>query len=443
MMATGRSEPRSAQRSLTLRSFAQVPLAGPSVGTPVTKTKFSTAAKAWAAYDFAYSIFIFLFGVRYFPAWIVDDLHHPDWYIGVTQGSVVIVVLALMPLAGVIADMTGRRKALLAIFTIAACIACAGVSFTHSTSIIAVLALAGIATGFSQLAFAQFDPLLADVSDVYSRGRVSGLAVSLGFAGVISGLGVTAAVVAIAGHQAAFAAIAAQYAIFALPALFYISDRDRPRQRSLREVLGSLRSRGVRPHLPSEVVRFLIGRFLYSDAIVTMGAFLAVYMSRVGGFTETDKDIVIGIGVVSAALAAALTGPLVDRWGPRFPLLAVLPIFVAALLLIAVTGDAWAVWAAAPIAGGTLGVVWTADRVFMLRLTDIDNRGEAFGYFNLANRTASAFGPLVIWSATIWLLHNKTHTLSALGASRVAVTALGATVTVGWFCIRPLVDGAR
>ena len=112
------------------------------------------------------------------------------------------------------------------------------------------------------------------------------------------------------------------------------------------------------------------------------------------------------------------------------------------IILTGVAGWPWTVWVAAPVAGLALGVVWTADRVFMLRLTPPEVRGQFFGFFNLSSRVASALGPLLIWSGTVWLLHQYTGLLSALDASRVAIVGLGIAAFLGWLVIRPLPDAA-
>ena len=118
----------------------------------------------------------------------------------------------------------------------------------------------------------------------------------------------------------------------------------------------------------------------------------------------------------------------------------VLPVFSGCLLLAAIVGEPWTIWALSPIAGASLGVIWTADRVFMLVLTPVELRGQFFGFFNLANRVASAFAPLVIWSGSIWLLHDRTDWLGELGASRVAVAGLALTAFGGWLVLRQLSD---
>jgi UMF1 family MFS transporter len=406
-------------------------------------------ALAWALYDFAYSLFSFLLVVRFLPAWIIDDLDRPDWYIGLTQFAVVLFVLVAMPLAGALADQLGRRRPLLATFTLVAAAASAALGVLPvDGSVLPVLAVAAVAVAFGQLAFAQYDPLLADVAPERRRGLVSGLAVALGFAGIVVGLGVVAELVVGEGSkQRAFAPAGLLYVLFALPALVLIRERGRVQGQVpsgvVRRAFGQFARSPQELRRYRSVFRFVAGRFLYSDAIATLSAFLTVYMTRLGGFSEREKNVAIAVAVLAAAAGAVMAGRLVERFGPKRPLLAVLPAFAASALLSALVGQPWTIWLATPVAGVALGVVWTADRVFMLRLTPEELRGQFFGFFNLASRVASAFGPLVIWSGTVWLLYEQTSWLSALGASRVAVAGLAATALLGWAVIRPLSDERR
>jgi UMF1 family MFS transporter len=400
------------------------------------------APLAWGFYDFAYSIFSFLLLVRFFPTWVINDLDRPDWYVSVTQFAVVLFVLVAMPLAGALADQLGRRRPFLVVFTLGAAGACALLGVLPVGHVLPVLVVAGIASAFGQLAFAQYDPLLADVAPEGARGRVSGLAVTLGFVGVIFSLAVVAELVVGDGSkQRAFAPAGLLYVVFALPALLLIRERAQPHRsralvtrRALAQVADTLRE--VRRH--RRVFQFLAARFLYSDAIATLSAFLTVYMTRLGGFSETEKNLVMGTAVLAAAGGAFAAGRLVERVGPKRPLLVVLPTFAVCIVFTALVGQGWTVWLASPIAGLGLGCVWTADRVFMLRLTPPELRGQFFGFFNLSSRVASALGPLVIWSGTVWVLHQKTHWLSALGASRVALAGLAGAALLGWLVIRPV-----
>ena len=402
-------------------------------------------AVAWAVYDLAYSLFTFVIVIRFLPTWIIDDLGRPDWYVSVTQVCVVAFVLVVMPFAGALADQLGRRKPFLLVFTLIACATGALLTFVPADdTVIWALVVAAVTVAFAQLAFAQYDPLLAEVAPPERHGRVSGLAVALGFAGIILGLALIAELIVGEGDkQRAFAPAAAFYIVFSIPAFLLIRERRHPSavhghvgpppiRRAFRQVGQSVRQIRRFPL----VFRFLAGRLFYSEAIVTLSAFIAVYMTRLGGFSEREKNIVIGISVLAAAVGAIVGGRYVERHGPRLPLVIVIPMFAAGVLLSAAVGEGWTVWVVSPIAGVALGVVWTADRVFMLRLTPVELRGQFFGFFNLANRVASALGPLIIWSGTVWVLHDQTKWLSQLGASRAALAGLGAAALVGWALVR-------
>ena len=273
---------------------------------------------------------------------------------------------------------------------------------------------------------------------------------ALGFVGIVFAIAVVAqGIVGDGSKQRAFAPAALVYAVFAVPAFIWVRERHMERARpasrralasaataQLRRTAGELRAH-------RDAFQFLVGRFLYSDAIATLSAFLTVYMTRLGGFSESEKNAVLGVSVGTAAVAALVTGRVLTRSGPRAVLVAVLPTVCAMTLLSAAVGEPWTVWLAAPVLGGALGCIWTADRVFMLRLTPHDIRGEFFGFFNLSSRVASAIGPLLIWSGTVWLLHQHTDWLSLLGASRVAVALLALAALAGWVVIRPLSDEYR
>ena len=410
------------------------------------------APLSWAFWDFAYSIFSFLLVVRYFGTWVIDDLGRPDWYVAMTQFVVVLFLVVAMPLSGALADQLGRRKPFLIAFTLVAATSCALLEVIPADgNVLPLLFAAGIAVAFGQLALAQYDPLLADVAPRGRRGRVSGIAVALGFVGIFFALAVVAeGIVGDGSKQRAFAPAAAFFVLFALPAFFWIRERRHEPSTATRHegwLIGHAFRQVMRTaqqvRANRDAFQFLIGRFFYSDAIATLSAFLAVYMTRLGGFSETEKNVVIAVSVVGAAIAALTTGRVLGNVGPRAVLLAVPPVFSLLTLLSAAVGEPWTIWLAAPGMGAALGCVWTADRVFMIRLTPLELRGQMFGFFNLASRVASAFGPLVIWSATIWLLHSHTDWLSLLGATRVALVGLALAAFVGWLVIRPLSDAYR
>ena len=75
-------------------------------------------AATWALYDFGYSLFAYVVFARDLSDWLISDLGHPDWIYTSGQAVAALSLLLLMPLAGVAADVLGRHRPLLALFTI-------------------------------------------------------------------------------------------------------------------------------------------------------------------------------------------------------------------------------------------------------------------------------------------------------------------------------------
>lgn len=414
--------------------------------------RMGVPAVAWALYDAAYSLFAFVVFARYLSDWVIEDLGLPDHYYSNTQFITALVLVVVMPMAGVLADRMGRHLPLLALFTVVSATAAVGMGLAHASAslagILPVLVLGGVCAGATGLAIAQFDPLLAAVAPRRQWGVMSGIAVASGYLGIVIGFALFATII-VGGSgdkQGAFVPAAAIFLVLALPCLLLVREPRRPRPAHLAGVgIGTAASVGVVRAVRSlrgepAIMRLLVGRLLYADAIGTVNIYMAVFISRVGGFSENMKNIALGVGVVCAGLGALGAGVLVRRIGPRRTLLLVLPLFACGLLITAAAGSAWSVWLLAPIIGVSLGTVYTADRVFMLAIAPTSMRGEMFGFFNLVGRVGQALGPFLLWGGVIWLLHERWGWLTRLEASRVSLALLAITAVVGMLVIRPLDD---
>ena len=407
---------------------------------------FSLPVLSWAFYDFANTIFSFAVITRYFNEWVIEQQGRPDWHVGVMSAAVGLLLVVAMPAVGAISDQLGRRLPFLAVFTVA-CVAATGILGTVDSVSIA-LVVAGLAIFAFQLALAMYDPLLATVAPPARHGRVSGLGVGLGYVGVLVGSTVLAAIVPEDEYQRAFLPTAIMFLVFSLPIFLFVRERSRGERESTTGavVRGALQqvARTAR-HIRSEhrdTGRFLIARFLYVDAIATVIAYMTVYMSRVGDFTEGEKTLVLGLAMVAAAIGGFGAGALVERLGPKRVLVGILAFAAAILVVAGVTGSDELVWVLGPAIGITLGGVWTSDRVFMLRLSPPEIRGEFFGVYNLVGKLSSGFGPLVLWGGTVALLHGGGG-WTTLDASRVALLVLAVAVLGGIWVLRPLTDEAR
>lgn len=171
------------------------------------------------------------------------------------------------------------------------------------------------------------------------------------------------------------------------------------------------------------VVRFLFGRFLYTDAINTMFLFNAVFARLELGFTDAQTDRLALLGIACAALGAVLAGRAVDRIGPRRVLNAALYAQfagLAAAITAALTGVHAVGWLVAVGGGAGVGAAWASDRVFMTRLAPAHLIGEFFGLYAVVGRFATVLGPLMWALVADGLGWGRTAALALLGLFIVA-----------------------
>ena len=411
-------------------------------------------AVAWAVYDFGYSMFAFVMFARYLSDWLISDLGHPDWVYTAAQATAAGLLLVFMPICGVIADVMGQHRPLLMLFTLLAGGAAALIGIVDpdmgAIGVLPLLALGTISAASTGMAFAQFDPMLATVAPHRLWGLMSGAAVAAGYLGIVVWLLFLAdPLVGEGDKQHAFLPAAALFLLLSAPLLLFVREphrrpaRERPHgtRAVLRTALAQTQGLVGRLRAQPPVVRLLFGRFLYADAIGTVNVFAVVYMSRLGGFSEADKNHATLVVVGFAGVGALASGWTARRVGPRRTLLWVVPFFSFGLIAVSAIGTPWTIWVLAPVVGSSLGTVYTVDRVFLLAITDAATRGELFGVFNLIGRVAQALGPLVLWGGVIFVLHDSTGTLSALDASRVSLVLISIAALIGLAVIRPLSDG--
>ncbi len=393
---------------------------------------------SWALYDLANTIFLMGMSL-YFSRWIVNDMGGTDFHWAVASSVPTAIIFFTAPFLGALSDQVGRRLPFLIVTTLVtvACTAALGTG-----GLIASLALFVLASTFFQAGMIFYDALLPTVSSAENRGRVGGLGVGLGYMGsfiiVLTGL----LVLSRGGDEPLlFRLIALLFLLFSLPCFLWVKERG---GRSTRLGLGTIaRAAGEMRYTLAKVrrypglPRFLIGRVFYTEAANTLSVFLAIYVSREVGFTETQVQIVSLVGITAAVLGALAWGKLVDIIGPKRSLDVVLVLWAWALTLVALIAyldlPDWLFWPVTAVAGVALGGTWTADRPLMLRLSPPRYLGEFYGLYAMVGRFSAVFGPLLWVLISEWL---------GLGRPAAIVGLLG-MVVVGYIVLRPVSDAPR
>jgi UMF1 family MFS transporter len=363
-------------------------------------------------------------------------------------------IFVISPLLGAMTDRARRRMPFLIWSTLLCCAATAVIgrgSFAFS-AVLFVVANAAYQAG---LQF--YDALLPEVTTEANRGRIGGIGVGVGYLGsyVAVGLGFFVP----AEHRTVvFPIIAGSFMAFALPCFIFVKERGNPTPqpilgwRVIKESTAQTWKTLQSGHQYPGLLRFLVGRVFYTDAINTVISYMALYTVNVciaSGLSEGDgrsrAQLVLMVAVTCAVIGGLIWGRVVDRIGPKRTLTAVLYLWIATFALAAAVGAFTLppafLFVVASSAGVALGGIWSADRPYMLRLTPPDRVGEFYGLYGMVGRFSAITGPL-LWSG-IYYAAVERGGLRPLTGQAIAILSLLAMILVSFAILRSVTDDER
>ena len=411
---------------------------------------------SWVVYDLANTIFSMGVVSLLFGLYVGREVgaERADRELGVITSVSMGIIFMISPLLGAMTDRARRRMPFLVWSTLICC-ACT-VLFARVPYVwTAALFILGNAAYQAGLQF--YDALLPEVTTEENRGRVSGMGVGIGYMGSYLAIGI--GIVLGTGDLALlFTIIGVAFFLLSLPCFFFVHERGNPNPRQvfgwtmIRESTQQTWRTLQAGHQYPGLLRFLLGRVFYTDAINTVIAFMSLYAVNVamaGGVDrragEATAQYAMLFAVTFAIAGGIAWGRLVDRIGPRRTLMGVLWFWIGTLLLTASVGffglPAWALFVVAPLVGIALGGVWAADRPYMLRLTPPDRIGEFYGLYGMVGRFSAVSGP-ILWSATTYVLVERSGFPPLVGQSVAILTLLG-MIVIGYVILRPVTDEPR
>jgi MFS transporter, UMF1 family len=412
------------------------------------------AVMSWITYDLANTIFSMGIISLYFPLWVRGAVgsEHADTVYGNMSSVSYLLIFIVSPLLGAMTDRARRRMPFLVVSTLL-CVGCTlllGRVGFWPTVVAFVLANAAYQAG---LQF--YDAMLPEVSTEENRGRISGIGVGIGYFGSFVAIAIG---FASSDMRVRITLVAIGFLLFALPCFLFVRERGNPTPRgvfswqavreSTAQTLATIRSGREYPGL----LRFLIGRIFYTDAINTVIAFMGLYVVNVAVASGRDEASAqqLVMFVMAAAIGFAVVGGFVwgrwvDRIGPRRTLDRVLWLWVATFVLAASAGlfslPIGVLFVVAVMAGIALGGIWSADRPLMLRLTPPERIGEFYGLYGMVGRFSAIAGPF-IW-ANVARLSTGHFGLTPAVAQGLNILVLLAFIGIAQWILAPVTDTPR
>ncbi|MBI4169379.1 MAG: MFS transporter [Acidobacteria bacterium] len=366
---------------------------------------------SWCLYDFADSSFTTLIVTvaysLYFRSVVAGHLGpSADFYWGLCIAVSMLLVALTSPVLGAMADASGRKKTLLALY--------AGTSIGF-TALLGSVGAGDLASGMLLFIVANvgyegahvfYNGFLPEIASDEEMGRISGYGWGIGYLGGLAALLLTFPFTG-AGLEAGgaeryritFPVVAGFFLVFALPVLLILRERARsepaPAGARVREGLRRLRQTFAQVRTMPDLFRFLVAFIVYNDAVTTVISFSAIYAMHVIGYTARQVTMLFIVTQLTAFAGAFAAGHLVDRWGAKRTIVAALLLWCGTILGAYLADSVPGFFAVAVAASIGMGSLQAASRSLMGLLIPPGRNAEFFGFYALTGKVSAVAGPLL------------------------------------------------
>jgi len=373
------------------------------------------AVWSWAFYDWANSAYSTTVMAGFFPLFFKEywaDPHNPSqstFYLGMANSIASMVVAALAPLLGSVADQGSAKKKFLTFFAFLGVIMTGGLwMVAQGNWQMAVLFYVIATIGFSS-GIVFYDALLPGLASEERVDAVSSLGFGIGYLG--GGLlflvnvfmylkpelfGIPDGATAI---KLSFLSVAVWWAVFTIPLILFVPE---PKNYETIDFNNAIRMGWVQLVQTFKEIRnmkvvgtFLLAYWFYIDGVDTIIR-MAVDYGMSLNFPGESLIIALLIVQFVAFPAALIYGWLASKIGAKTGIMVGITAYSFITLLGYFMTEAWHFYILAILIGLFMGGIQALSRSLYTRIIPPDKSAEFFGFYNMLGKFAAIIGPALM-----------------------------------------------
>lgn len=362
---------------------------------------------AWYFYDFGNSAYaaVVLLAVysAYFKQQVVGGAEGSRLW-GFSVGIAMLIVALISPVLGALADFSGIKKKLLAVFSSMAVVFTAMLFFVQQGDIfigMLFFILAEIGYRGGQVFY---NALLPEIAEPEEMGRVSGNGWALGsFGGIVCLLIVLALITLVKGAfivRVAFLITAVFYLASSLPLFFILRERTIPQRLPERENYASVSFKKLYQSWKSagnhrQFLIFIAAFLIMNNAIMMTMDFAGIIGAVLFNMNQQQLIVFMIVVQITSVMGAFTFGKMVDRLSSKWALVLSLIGMIVACALILVADSLLVFNLIGALAGFALTGVQSVSRTAVGQLAPKERSAEFFGIYSLSAQLSAFTGPMI------------------------------------------------
>jgi UMF1 family MFS transporter len=370
---------------------------------------------SWAMYDWANSAFATIVLAAFFPVffrgfWSADQASESiTMRLGLANSIASLVIVALGPILGAVADSGGMKKRFLFAFLSMGVGATGALYWVAKGQWAAAMVLFILSTIGFMGANVFYDALLVCVTSRDRYDFVSAFGFSLGYLG--GGL-LLAVCVAMTLRPASFGLASdveavrlsflftgVWWAVFSIPLFLFVKEPGADEGPGLlaaaRGGFAQLAETFREIRQLKQVFLFLLAYWLYIDGVDTIIR-MAVDYGMALGFGTNGLIIALLITQFVGFPAAIVYGKLGQRYGAKYGIVFGIVVYVLVTVWAFFMSEAWEFYALAVTIGLVQGGVQALSRSLFASIIPADKSAEFFGFYNMLGKFAAVIGPVLV-----------------------------------------------
>lgn len=391
----------------------------------------------WYLYDFANSV-AHIGLLYYFGLWVVVERGGTQWMVGLPVSLATLALLIIMPKIARRVDVNGTHKKNMILWSACAALVLLIMSLVGGFASLGwIFLLYFLFNFFFQSGYIFFSSLLHTISDEDNRSKISGTGQAWGQAGnlvgvIISFITVSHFMVGASDKLNVFFWSAVLFMLLLIPVSRFKVNRSVSLSAEVAAVDKSLIKK---LRAEPRIARFLFAYALYSDAVVTLSLFIALYLKKVIGLTDGQIRIGSVILLVCTIIGGLLVSRLVSRGGELKVISRFLIAWPIVILIFAFMSSLLPIYFLIALIGLAMSVIFAVSRAYYTIITPKDKQAEYFSVFVIFERVGAFTGP-ILWSAVvslaIWMGMAETM------AYRIAIVSVAFITAIGYLILRSL-----